>query len=409
MSNRKEFSDLDNFEKKEQIGKGGFSEVFKIEEKKTGKMYAAKISKKKLDRNTKEIKELRVNLSREVNIISGLDHPAVLKFYGYSKVDFDQEPKPVIITEYSSNGTLRSITELAQQRKAPQMWDDTKRLINIYGIASGVSYLHSRDILHRDLKPQNILEDDHLFPQIADFGLALITHQKQDATTYQPNNKALGTPIYAAPEIWKKNAYSTAGDVYAFGYIVYEIMTNEAPFHGYTQDQVFDEVIANRCRPEFKRPIPEVYKQLIEKCWSDDPNERPSFNSIVKELRNNPDFITDKVNKTEFRDYVKYIDQFNAVDQNTPILSYEEIRNSHPVTPLKEIRTIQKRIKIIKPKRSSKRVHRKPSAKPNAQNLAKVSDDDEPQQIKLKQFSMPPNNARLLYHNTSIHLLPLVA
>lgn len=407
MSDREEFSDLDNFEKKEQIGKGGFSEVFKVAEKKTGKIYAAKICKKKLDRNTKEIKELRVNLSREVNIISGLDHPAVLKFYGYSKVDFEQESKPVIITEYSSNGTLRNITEQVRQQKVPQSWDDTKKLINIYGIASGVSYLHSRDILHRDLKPQNILEDDNLFPQIADFGLALISHQKQDANSYQPNNKALGTPIYAAPEIWKKNAYSTKGDVYSFGYIVYEIMTNEAPFQGFTQDQVFDEVIANRIRPEFKCPIPDVYKQLIEKCWADDPNERPNFSTIVKELKTNPDFITEKVNKTEFRDYVKYIDQFHTTfDANKPIISYEEIKNSHLITPLNEIQTIQKRIKIIKPKRSSKKVHRKHTKQTVPQkNSLNDREDIQP----LKKLNMPPNNASLLYRNTSIHLLPLVA
>lgn len=407
MSHKEAFN-LENFEKQDPIGKGGFSEVYKIKDKRTEQIYAAKICRRRLDKNTKEIKELKMNLTREVNILSQLHHAAILKFIGYSKTDFEEESKPVIVTEYLPNGTLRDIINLSKQNGSTRQWDDTRKLINIYGIASGISYLHSRDIIHRDLKPQNILEDGNLFPQIADFGLALISHQKQDGTVYQPNNKALGTPIYAAPEIWTKNAYSPASDVYSFGLIVYEIMTNEIPFQGFTEDKIFNEIIVSRYRPEFKNPIPDAYRNLIERCWSDNPLDRPSFKSIVSELRSNPGFITDGVDKSYFRDYAKFIDQFHtSFDPQKPILPFEEIQSKQPIVPLKEIEAIQKRVKIVKPRRSLKKAHRSPKRSPRPQEIN--NQVRERQQLRLKPFKLPPNRAGVLLRSTQLHLLPLVA
>ena len=326
------------------IGKGGFSEVFKIQEKKTGKILAAKISIKKLNGNTKEIKERKINMSREVNIIARLRNPCILKYIGYSPIDFNEEPKPVIVTQYYKYGSLERIINLSRLELAPKFWNDTKKLINIYGIASGVSYLHSRDILHRDLKPQNILEDDDLFPAIADFGLAQVSHQKQDGTVFQSNTKAMGTPIYVAPEIWKKNAYSQAGDVYAFSLIVYEIVTNEIPFKGFDQDKLFEEVIQKRNRPEFKRPISDSYRQLIEDCWKDNPTERPSFDSILTRLKNDPGFIIKSVNREEFFDYVEFIDQFHSShNPEKPIYSYDEIKEQRQIRAIEYKKELEKK------------------------------------------------------------------
>lgn len=348
MSKKQQYFDLSNFEQDEFIGKGGFSEVYKIKELNTGLVLAAKISLHRLDRNTKEIKELRTRISREVNIISRLRHPCVLKFLGYSPIDFNQESKPIIITQYYSNGTLENIISLQRQNLAPNSWDDTKKLINIYGIASGVSYLHAHDILHRDLKPQNILEDENLFPKIADFGLAQVSHQKQDCTTYQPNNRTMGTTIYIAPEIWKKNAYSTAGDVYSFSLIVYEIMTKEVPFKGFDQDKIFDEILQNHARPRFKCMIPSSYRRLIERCWNDDPLERPTFDEILTELKTNPGFISRGVVKEDFFDYVEFVDQFHSShDQNKPILPYEEIKNQRRIKRMEEIKRKQEEKKVV--------------------------------------------------------------
>ena len=91
------------------------------------------------------------------------------------------------------------IIELERKSIPPKTWTDTKKLINVYGIASAMSYLHSHNIIHRDLKPANILEDDNFFPKIADFGLSKIYHQNK---TTESTVGFKGTPIYNAPEIW---------------------------------------------------------------------------------------------------------------------------------------------------------------------------------------------------------------
>lgn len=98
-----------------------------------------------------------MNLSREVNIISKLNHPSILKFICYSPINFKKKNKPVIITEFASNGSLKDLISAEREKINNPNWNDTRKLIVIYGIASAMSYLHSHNILHRDLKQEKML------------------------------------------------------------------------------------------------------------------------------------------------------------------------------------------------------------------------------------------------------------
>ena len=109
--------------------------MFKVKEEGTENIFAAKISLSKLiDCNRSFI----INLRREVSILSQLNHPSVLKFIGYSPIDFNQESYPVIISEYLPNGSLSDAIDLNRKSISPANWNDTKKLINIYGIASSM-------------------------------------------------------------------------------------------------------------------------------------------------------------------------------------------------------------------------------------------------------------------------------
>lgn len=169
MSSRNKFLDLKEYKILNNIGSGSFSTVFLVKSKKTGKEYAAKISNFMVDEETKGDDEI-IMLFREINLISLLHHPSVLKFIGYSPNNFENDPKPTILTEYAINGSLYEILEMEKLSLSPKEWDQTKKIIIVYGIASGMFYLHSNNIIHRDLKPQNILLDNYLHPKIADFG-----------------------------------------------------------------------------------------------------------------------------------------------------------------------------------------------------------------------------------------------
>ena len=305
------FLDINLFEKSERIGKGSFGEVFKIKRKGTEENYAAKISYATIDGNVDQ--ELH-NLLREVNINSKINHPSILKFIGFSRFDFNHEPKPVIITEYCKNESLSQIIDL--ERKSRALLDDTRKLLTIYGIAAGMSFLHDHDILHRDLKPANILIDDYFLPKIADFGLSKQIHKKDEAMSLQSTPGVKGTPVYISPEIYESCNYTKAADVYAFAFIMYEILTNEEPFKKLSPFQIFNEVLKGH-RPDFKFPINQAYKDLIERCWTQDMNDRPNFDSIVDELKNNPDFITELIDEDVFHEYINYIDNCKGTFDDT--------------------------------------------------------------------------------------------
>lgn len=255
---------LENYILQTKIGSGAFGKVYKVKSKQNNKIYAAKISLYAINEDTQEIFQ---DISREVNIISKLNHPSILKFISYSPINFKQKQKPVIITEYASNGTLTQLIENDRANPNNRILNDTLKLKIIYGIASAMSYLHSHDVVHRDLKPDNILLDEYFHPKVGDFGLSKsFSRSIQKSFLHSTANGSIkGTPTFMAPEIWLNSKYSKSSDVYAFSIIVYEIMTCEKPYPETYVYSLMQKVI-NRNRPEFNVFVPEAYKFLITRC-----------------------------------------------------------------------------------------------------------------------------------------------
>lgn len=301
MEEQREFLDLSKYEIVKEIARGNYGIVYTIQDKDTGVYYAAKVSKDGITTDN----SLLINLKREVNLMSQLVHPAVLSFIGYSPIDFESNPNPVIVTEFSRRGSLEHIISLERQSKSPENWDDTQKLINIYGISSAMTYLHSNEIIHRDLKPENILESDTLFPLIADFGLS----KESNSNTVQSTFGVKGTPYYIPPEVYDTGESTKKGDVYAFSMIVYELMTLEKPFNDFKGGYFdFINAVCGGDRPQFNKSVPERYKKLITDCWAQNPDDRPDFEAIVNQLKNDKEFLIDTIDKERFDDYVKKIE-----------------------------------------------------------------------------------------------------
>ena len=126
-------ADLNQFERQDRIGKGSFGKVYKVLNKKTGEIQACKISILPIDSCNDDL--LR-SMERELDIISQLDFPSVLKFIGFSQNNFKNQQRPTFITELVTNGSLDIILNLERRSLSGDNWNDTKKLINIYGYNS---------------------------------------------------------------------------------------------------------------------------------------------------------------------------------------------------------------------------------------------------------------------------------
>ena len=291
--------DLKEFVKQELIGKGRFSEVVRIKQKSTKEIFAAKISLQKVS------KEISKNILSEVNIMKSLNHPAILKFIGYSSFDFEKNPKPTIVTEFASNGSLQNIIDNVS--KFPK-WNETKKLITIYGIVAGMSYLHDHKILHNDLKPSNVLLDDDFHPKIADFGLSQTIASGDDNDSSSKSISIKGTPSYIAPEVWNEQIYEPFSDVYSFGILLYELVFMKKAFVGLKPVQIGYKVTNNE-RPPFPLLKKNPFKSLIQRCWAQDPSKRPSFKQLMVELENDK-YMTKGVDKNEYKKYIHFIQNY---------------------------------------------------------------------------------------------------
>lgn len=170
-----------------------------------------------------------------------------------------------------------------------------------------MNYLHEEcSMIHSALKPENILLDYNLYPIITDVGYTFI-FQKQEFYNKNPNEF-----LYMAPEILRENSvYNIKSDVYSFAMIAYEIVTQKKPFSENNEKWKLINKIVDGIRPEFPEFVPEKMKQLISLCWSCDPNKRPSFDYIYKELSTDFSYFGDCFDEDEVLDYINTLTNIN--------------------------------------------------------------------------------------------------
>ncbi|KAK8857401.1 hypothetical protein M9Y10_015806 [Tritrichomonas musculus] len=293
------FLDLSKFEMQQKIKTDVLFDTYIVKKTNSNDFYFAKISHNDV---TNDTPVSNLSILHESNILSKITHPSIIKLIGFSPQDFEHNKKHVMVTEYNSNGSLK-------QQHFGEI-SDTQKLIILFGIAAGMHYLQSNKIIFRNLNAENILLDDKFYPKICGFQLA----DKYKNSPYLASIE--GKPIYIAPEIWEKGEYSEASDVYAFSMIAYQLFTGQIPFQKLNINEIYENVKNNK-RPEIESfNIPKSYKKLIQMCWSQNINQRPSFEQIVNQLKTNESYLTKSVNTKEFLQYVDFIEKseikFNA-------------------------------------------------------------------------------------------------
>lgn len=219
----------------------------------------------------------------EVLIHGSFNHSTLLGFRGYAPESADKGPS--ILIEFMSNGTLAAIVKDIQEGCAPPKWDDRLQLIVLYDIAVGLVCLHRHPVMHRDLRPDNIFQNDAFEPKIAGFGLSKLISREflQDYTIN------FDKPCDLAPELHLCEDGSFPVDVYAYGMLMYTVLTGRQPFAEYRTAFALGQAVCRNIRPALPTTVPDPYRTLIQACWAQSPDARPTFNEIVKCLEQ-PDF-----------------------------------------------------------------------------------------------------------------------
>lgn len=331
------FFDTTKFEPISKLGEGKSGKVYLVKNNEDDSSYAAKI----INPNGNFGGRDQLMFLREAQILHKLRHPAIVKFYGINFHSFIESDKlePTILTEYVSNGSLKDIFDKADSGNADHNWTATKKYICLLGISDAMRYLHEQGVIHRDLKPQNILIDDNFFPRVSDFGLSRCFSQSLSTSMKIQMTGNIGTPLYMAPELMaNEDQYGPAVDIYAFSLIAYEIIAGIEPFSEKGKPASFSILskVLSGYRPKLPNFIPEKMKQLIEKCWSQDPKDRPSFEEIFKQLSSDFSYFDEDIDEDEINDYLEILEEARKTEakeaQNSKIEAPVQ-SNPSPITP----------------------------------------------------------------------------
>ncbi|KAI9208233.1 kinase-like domain-containing protein, partial [Polychytrium aggregatum] len=262
------------------IGRGGFGEVY------SGRYYGSKVAIKQL-LGTCNKREL-VDYRREIDIWKELSHPHILRLLGACDKSDDGTPiVPFMVSPFMPNGTLR---DYVSDPDSPRPLEEKLHLL--FQVASGMSYLHGKHVVHGDLKAANVLLDEARSAVVSDFGLSRTKHTSASMDRNRTYNTIVGTEGYMAPELLDdENPSGTTmkTDVYAFAITMYEALNDAQPIwvtdNGQPMlSQVIEKQVRKGKRPKQIDGIPDDVWTVIESCWSQAPNERPSFPAILETL-----------------------------------------------------------------------------------------------------------------------------
>ncbi|PNX96557.1 PAS domain-containing/tyrosine kinase family protein, partial [Trifolium pratense] len=209
---------------------------------------------------------------KEVDIMKRLRHPNVLLFMG---AIYSQE-KHAIVTELLPRGSL-----FRTLHKNNQTFDIRRHLRMALDVARGMNYLHHRNppIVHRDLKSSNLLVDKNWNVKVGDFGLSKL----KDATLLTTKS-GRGTPQWMAPEVLRSEPSNEKSDVFSYGVVLWEIMTQSIPWKDLNSLQVVGIVGFMDRRLDLPEGLDPHVASIINDCWQSDPEQRPSFEELIQRM-----------------------------------------------------------------------------------------------------------------------------
>ncbi|KAJ1505870.1 hypothetical protein HMI55_001414 [Coelomomyces lativittatus] len=253
---------INDFQIGKALGKGKFGRVYLAREKESGYIVALKILvKKELIRDGVE-KQLR----REIEIQSHLRHPNILRLYGY----FYDRKRVYLILEYSSQGELYKSLRLVHH------FDPPTSARYFYQIANALDYLHKNKVIHRDMKPENLLLDHLGRVKLSDFGWSVINDLSRRRTTL------CGTLDYLSPEVVEGTAHNEKVDLWSLGILLYEFLVGKPPFEEPGQEETYRRIVKGDLQFPDHLHVPDSAKDLISKLLQKQPQNRLPLHLVLQ-------------------------------------------------------------------------------------------------------------------------------
>lgn len=259
------------------VGVGGMANVYRGVDEKTGNAIAVKVLKEEFLDN----EELVRRFKNESKAISILDHPNIVKVYDVSVTDRLQ----YIVMEYVDGITLK---EYLKQRGGALTWKETVHFAT--QVLGALQHAHSKGIIHRDVKPQNImlLADGSI--KMMDFGIARFSRAQSQTVS----DKAIGSVHYISPEQAKGDKTDARTDIYSVGVMLYEMLSGRLPFDGDGAVSIAIMQISDKAKPlaQVAPNVPEGLRQITEKAMEKDPAKRyqsaQEMLNAIEEFKRNP-------------------------------------------------------------------------------------------------------------------------
>ncbi len=249
----------------ERIGVGSYGRIYKV--KKDNKIYVLK----EIPINKNVDNEKLESVKNEAEILSSLTNKNIVKYYE----SFQMEQNIYIVMEYCEKGDLCTYMSERQKNKKSNYYFNEDFIWKLFiQISIGLYYIHSKKILHRDIKTLNIFLTKELNGKIGDLGVAKVLEGTNHAMTF------IGTPYYVSPEMCQNKPYNEKSDIWALGCILYELITFCHPFTASNQAALFIKILHGNYTPlpgRTSKDLVNMVKFILQKNYI----KRPSMKDII--------------------------------------------------------------------------------------------------------------------------------
>lgn len=257
---------LGRYEIRERLGVGGMARVFMGWDTSLERQVAIKI----LHDHLVDDSTFKERFEREAKLVAALNHPNVVQIYDYDTITINNEIVCYMVMPYFSGKTLHDL--LSTYKSTSQHLSQESVLGIMLQMCAALGYAHGRGMIHRDVKPTNIMFDEHERAILTDFGIARL----KEAINLTQDGATVGTPAYISPEQAAGLPVDSRTDLYSLGIILYEMIAGELPYKG---DSMFSLILQhiNDPIPNLPLSVPNtsVYLQsFMYKALAKDPNDR---------------------------------------------------------------------------------------------------------------------------------------